>query len=260
MSEIVSETPWFAVVTVAGQDALAFLQSQFAADLMALADGELRWSALLNPQGRVLQVVAVLRHDPSRFSLLVPFRRGLELQSMLQKFVFRRKLTLAVDDEARVCADPDGIACGLPDLHLRIGNATDTRVLGRNVVAACIAAGLALIDEHASGKHLAHALRLDRFLAFSVKKGCYPGQEIVARTHFLGRNKRVLVELSASDGSPLHSADMVYEDTAEIGEIACSSDSTALAVLRQLPAEHSRMHAGANRALVTIVATFADQP
>ena len=32
-------------------------------------------------------------------------------------------------------------------------------------------------------------LSLDRLQAFSVKKGCYPGQEIVARTHFLGQAK-----------------------------------------------------------------------
>ena len=42
-----------------------------------------------------------------------------------------------------------------------------------------------------------HALGLDHLGAISTKKGCYPGQEIVARTHFLGRNKRHLVRWSA---------------------------------------------------------------
>jgi hypothetical protein len=35
-------------------------------------------------------------------------------------------------------------------------------------------------------------LSLDRLKAFSVRKGCYPGQEIVARTHFIGQSKRQL--------------------------------------------------------------------
>ena len=40
-------------------------------------------------------------------------------------------------------------------------------------------------------------LALDRLAAYSVKKGCYPGQEIVARTHFLGKAKRSLQCFSA---------------------------------------------------------------
>ena len=41
-------------------------------------------------------------------------------------------------------------------------------------------------------------LSLERLGAFSVKKGCYPGQEIVARTHFLGKAKRGLALLEGS--------------------------------------------------------------
>ena len=45
-------------------------------------------------------------------------------------------------------------------------------------------------------------LSLDRLRAFSVRKGCYPGQEIVARTHFLGQVRRGLVALRAPDAAP----------------------------------------------------------
>ncbi|HZX80401.1 MAG TPA: tRNA-modifying protein YgfZ, partial [Lysobacter sp.] len=45
-------------------------------------------------------------------------------------------------------------------------------------------------------------LSLQRFPAFSVRKGCYPGQEIVARTHFLGRAKREAVLFECLQGDP----------------------------------------------------------
>ena len=50
-------------------------------------------------------------------------------------------------------------------------------------------------------------LGLQRLNAFSVKKGCYPGQEIVARTHFLGKNKRELIRVDndAIDSIPAES-------------------------------------------------------
>src|SRR5690606_22196246 len=91
----------------------------------------------------------------------------------------------------------------------------------------------ALIDATAAGRHLAHALRLDRFEAFSVKKGCYPGQEIVARTHFLGRNKRLLAEVGVGDAQMLASGTRLFDAEAEVGEIVCVGTTRALAVLTQ---------------------------
>ncbi len=252
-----SEAPLFDVVVAKGNDALAFLHSQFAADLIRLIDGELCWSALLNPQGRVLHVVAIWRLDAVSYLLLVPFRRGIELISALQKFVLRRKLTLAVDVDARVCADCEGVDCGLPDLRLRIGHPADADVLGVGALNQFIPSGLVLVDATAAGRHLAHALRLDRFAAFSVKKGCYPGQEIVARTHFLGRNKRLLVQLSTSVDVHLHSADPVFENNTEVGEVACAGHDMALAVLQRLPTVDAGLHASSDRTLVTIARTFS---
>ena len=73
-------------------------------------------------------------------------------------------------------------------------------------------------------------LSLDRLKAFSLKKGCYPGQEIVARTHYLGQAKRELVRLR---GSQLGPGQDVSGPTTKIGSIVCASTDglQALAVL-----------------------------
>ncbi|OOD02389.1 tRNA-modifying protein YgfZ, partial [Stenotrophomonas maltophilia] len=68
------------------------------------------------------------------------------------------------------------------------------------------------------GPHLALAffqprqLGLDRLNGYSVKKGCYPGQEIVARTHFLGKAKRAVQLLHTA--APAQAGDGVQQDGA----------------------------------------------
>ena len=71
--------------------------------------------------------------------------------------------------------------------------------------------------------------------AFSVKKGCYPGQEIVARTHFLGQAKRGLVALCAAAAIPV-GAD-VELDGAAIGKIVSASPAEPCFALAVLPIE-----------------------
>lgn len=249
----------FDVVSVRGADALPFLHSQFAADLMPLGDGQLRWSALLNPQGRVLYVVAAMRLAADDWRLLVPFSRGTELIEALRRFVFRRKVSLSIDTtmHAVVLARCDGDSHS-PTLTLTLSDITELACAEKSL-DLFINEGLALIDERASGRHLAHALRLDRFEAFSVKKGCYPGQEIVARTHFLGRNKRLPVLLDGRGDSPWHSGDVLREGDAEIGEIVCAGTGLALAVLTHAVAVGQALTLRENHRSVRVARSFAPE-
>ena len=72
-------------------------------------------------------------------------------------------------------------------------------------------------------------LGLDRLNGYSVKKGCYPGQEIVARTHFLGKAKRALQLLRVTDG--IASGAQVQQNGTAIGTVASVAGDLALAVL-----------------------------
>lgn len=71
-------------------------------------------------------------------------------------------------------------------------------------------------------------LSLNRLNAYSLKKGCYPGQEIVARTHYLGQAKRGLVRI-AGDG--MHAGAEVRAGDRLLGTVVSCVDTEALAVL-----------------------------
>ena len=73
-------------------------------------------------------------------------------------------------------------------------------------------------------------LGLQRLSAFSLKKGCYPGQEIVARTHYLGKSKRDLVTVR---GTALQAGQALHADTQEAGTVidAAAGGDWGVAVL-----------------------------
>lgn len=246
----------FDVVAVRGAEALPFLHSQCAADLSSLTDGQLRWSALLNPQGRVMHVIAAIRLARDEWRLLVPFARGPELVDGLSRLLFRRKALVALDATTQVELQPHGYDSGISGLRFALAERRDGAI-STDLLDQFIAAGMALIAAEASGRHLAHALRLDRFDAFSVNKGCYPGQEIVARTHFLGRNKRILVQLGERDDAPWQVGDTLWKDAADVGEIACAGQELALAVLNQSLAVGEQLTVGAGRHPVRIARSHA---
>ena len=242
------------VLAITGRDALAFAQAQFMNDVAALADGHWQWNGWLTPKGRVVALFALLRLDPEILWLLLPDVGAGELAPMLQRYVFRSKLTLAARDDLQVRArfaaptqaSGGGFAMIDGDIELDLGadggprtlcigpapSADDADALAR-WDAADLAHGLPRLPASQGQQWTPQQLSLERLRAFSVKKGCYPGQEIVARTHFLGQAKRGLALFNADAPIPV-GADVADGERA-IGSVVASAGDMALAVL---PLEH----------------------
>lgn len=248
----------FTVLTIEGRDAEAFAQAQFMNDLRPLAPEHWHWNGWLNAKGRVIALFALLHVAPDRLWLVLPDHDATALAEALQRFVFRSKLSLTVRNEWQAAADwhtapdtsesPDSIA-GEPDTGLRLnwGGPTEPRHLwllpaGDPALAAASPDNDARWHDYdlrhgfprLRGDHVAawtpHMLSLDRLAAFSVKKGCYPGQEIVARTHFLGQSKRVLAGLC---GTGLTAGLGIESDGQTVGTVICANPDgqRALAVI-----------------------------
>ncbi|MFZ5657974.1 MAG: YgfZ/GcvT domain-containing protein [Pseudomonadota bacterium] len=256
---------WFAlpalrVVRLAGRDALAFAQAQFMNDVAALADAAWQWNGWLEPKGRVQALFALLRLDGETL-WLVTTGDAEALAASLKRFVFRSKLSieLAPMRASGRLAKPAGARGAVAsreaddavemDLSGEAGARTLRLSTGTEAAADDDAAWWALDIAHGwpalPGVALAawtpQQLSLQRLQAFSVRKGCYPGQEIVARTHFLGRAKRGLARVrgqALAAGTPVHDA-----EGREVGQIVCALRDEALAVL-PLDADVARLACG----------------
>jgi folate-binding protein YgfZ len=186
---------------------------------------------------------ALLRFDAQSLWLLLPDADSDALRTALQRFVFRSKVTLAVRDDRHVSAafaapastsgarignvDAIELDMGTPGSPRRLAIGERTAPVDDDAAARWtsfdLAHGLPRLDASQVEQWTPQQLSLDRLHAYSVKKGCYPGQEIVARTHFLGQAKRGLALLAAD--APLEAGMGVQADGAPVGELACAAAS-----------------------------------
>ena len=212
---------------IEGPDALAFAHSQFSSNVKALANGQWQFSAWLDPQGRVRALFHLARLADNRLLLLLRGGNAEALMADLRHFVFREKITLAAATSALTLStgeplplyDVEGsnvetaaFGCGNYRLQFRNDDHTDHQWWIEQ-----LRAGWPWLPDHASSKYLAPGLSLHRLHAVATDKGCYPGQEIIARLHFRGGHKRHLCHVILSQAA--QPGDLLRSNEREVGHV-----------------------------------------
>jgi folate-binding protein YgfZ len=221
------------VLRFAGADAQSFLQGQVSNDTRRLAAGEPLRAAYSSPQGRVIAILELLPHASGILALL-PRELAAPTRERLRRFVLRAKLqiedlsdslpvwgvhgaaALTAWELPRPAAKPAymergevGIARvgGDPDRYWVVGDpgAAAGTVAAADVERdwrlANIRAGIPQVYAPTSEAFVAQMLNLDLVDGISFTKGCFTGQEIIARTQHLGRIKRRMFRLGLPPGA-----------------------------------------------------------
>ncbi len=202
------------LLRIEGADALAFAQSQFASDLRQLATGHWQWSAWLDAQGRVRALMQLTRDDEQTLIALLRGGDGEALARDLRRYVLRARVRItpervwpraqmhasatdrsATREATRLRLDAGTYAL---DLHTSDPGHDDPGADRQAAALAGVRAGHAWLPAAALGDLVPPALSLLRLQAVSLGKGCYPGQELVARLHYRGGHKRRLARLRLS--------------------------------------------------------------
>jgi len=186
-------------ISVRGADALDFLQGQLTNDLKRLESETEILSAWCNPKGRVLWFGSV-RAIESGYALSVPADAADAMVQRLTMFRFRSKVEFEINDDG-VTVDP----------------------------ATLIKDGHPFIGPQQVEQFTPHMLNLDLLDAISMDKGCYTGQEIVARTHYKGATKRRTLRFESD--KPVSPGDKISLDGRDIGEVLNASGNDLLAVI-----------------------------
>lgn len=236
------QTPYSAeTLSIEGPDALAFAQAQFSSNVDALDIGRWQFSAWLDAQGRVRALFHLARLTDDLLVMLLRGGDAATAAAALKRFVFRSRLRIeasaprrlatgaALPLHAVVHSGHDACVLGCGDHSMQIGSNSDSdwRLLQ-------VHAQWPWLPDNALDTFLPASLKLDRLQATALDKGCYPGQEIVARLHYRGGNKRHMhrVELSQAlpAGSVLHEHDVELMHLLDV--VPLDSGATALAVMR----------------------------
>lgn len=252
----------FPVLELIGADAATFAHAQFSNDVATLADDRWQWSAWLTPQGRVRAFFALLRFDKEHLQLIL---RGGDAQSIaeaLRRYVMRAKVAIRVAeanaagiDDAEtltelgldapaafaIAHNGTASAIAMPDenrwIILDAGH-THVGSLRSDWTLADIRAGIPEIAPVLREEALPHWLGLIRLGAVSVKKGCFPGQEITSRLHFKGGNKRSLYRVTFdADCKPEAGAQIIRDNDERVGQIVMAASGEALATIAHSAAD-----------------------
>lgn len=181
---------------IEGADAIAFAQSQFSGNVNGLATGRWQFNAWLDAQGRVRALFHLARLDDQRLLLVLRGGPAAPIADALRRFVFRLKVTVqALPPRALGHAtalelhtmqiDGDSIVLGCGTHGLAIGAHEDDAWRAEQIHL-----GWPWLPDTALDALLPPALSLERLSAVAFDKGCFPGQEIVARLHYRGGHKR----------------------------------------------------------------------
>lgn len=225
------------VLAIRGADTARFLQGQLSAEIESLAEGRSTLAGLHNPQGRVIALPMVLHAGPGEWFAVLPRELVTDVTQRLGKFVLRAKVKLADESAAwRVLGVQEGVAgSAVPPIawgtrQVLLVPASGDAVPGGDAVArsawerADIAAGLPQVYAATRETFVAQMLNLDLLGAITFDKGCYTGQEVIARAHYRGRVKRRLQRWHNLSGTRL-----------EPGQPAHTTDGRSLIVVRTAP-------------------------
>ena len=187
-----------------GADARKFLQGQLSNDLGRLSSGTILRAGLHNPQGRTVALLWLAERADNEILAMLPRELLDPVASQLRRYLLRSKLTIS-DVSANTPlwgAWAPGAGSGQPggwalaeDRAVLIGAVSvsgsgTARMTRQQWRALDIAAGQPQVYAATSAQFVAQMLNLDCIDAVSFTKGCYTGQEVIARAHYRGRVKR----------------------------------------------------------------------
>jgi len=190
-----------ALLKVSGGDAESFLQAQLTNDITLLKNNSVQLNAYCQHQGKVISLFWVMRSEEN-FLLSFPL-------DLAEKVISRLRMFIIISDVLIEDISEYYVQIGLinefnssafiinESLSLLIENSRNTdKEINSNYdewIKASIESKIPEVYLSSSEKFVPQMLNLDiNEIGVNFSKGCYPGQEVVARLHYLGDAKRRL--------------------------------------------------------------------
>ena len=252
----------YSIIEISGEDHLDFLQGQLTNDVKK-NEKNFIYSGMCNPKGRLFAFLRILRvPDLNSTFLVTPSSLTDVVQKRLSMFILRSKVViqraenfhlLGIIDESPQINIPNDQKLNLHDQTNRsviIFNDTDLF----NQIKKDIQFGIPEVMEQTQEKFLAHTCNLDLIDAVNFKKGCYTGQEIVARTHYLGKAKHRSFYGVINSKLSLGYGEQVLENDQSVGTVVnfiCCKDKTHVLFEKTLETQDDSLSIKGEKLVVT---------
>lgn len=268
------------IISCIGEQSAAFLQGQFSADVRQVDENTVRPALSCNLKGRILAIVDILQFQGMK--LVLPKDLIDKTMSSLMKTALFSKVQLEASEHFAVYGFyrqntedlfPDNFTGVLQDytlaskeqaclyhishgLHIFITEKNKTEVIdhfkskeqcrsGLTWHHLSLSKGFVSIYPESRGLFLPHRLELHKGLYIDFNKGCYKGQEIIARTHYKAKLKHCMKQFVVETQEPIYSGQKIFQQNSqqEVAEVI----------------DYAPVSEKAYRIIVSILSTF-DEP
>jgi folate-binding protein YgfZ len=223
------------VLLFSGADASSFLQGQLTSDVAQVSKAQWRVAGYCSPKGRLL-ANGLIWQTSAGFAWLISGNVMEALSKRLRMFVMRAKVTITTADVAIFGVTGDGVIDPLAasplvemlELPSVVGTSrafavieTEAAIAGFVKAAAALGAnqgsnafwdwlevrsGLGFIEAATQDRFVPQMVNLEALGGVDFKKGCFPGQEVVARSQYLGKLKRRTLLAHSANGTVVSAA------------------------------------------------------
>ena len=201
-----------AFVRAGGPDARAYLNRMVSNDVEALQPGDACPALLLTPKARVIAPLVVWRRGDEDFLVLTEPELGEPVRALLVRMRLRAKCEIELEQHESVLVFGDetvGFATDFPGAREAIDAGLTATLDDAALEARRVAAGVPRWGREIDDRVLPAEAGLEE-THISFGKGCYPGQEPVARLHYRGHPNRGLRVLRL-DTVPEYDAELVHD-------------------------------------------------
>jgi folate-binding protein YgfZ len=253
-----AELTRFGVLCATGAEARAFLHGQLTSDIEHLAPGRARRAGWCSAKGRLLATLLVVPHEDG---YLLQLARDLApaVAKRLSMFILRARVKLADETGswrqfgvwgAGAAARLSGLGMKAPESDLELSAASGRiavrvapdryLVFGRDDLGADtseddwllqdIRAGIPHVAQATQDQFVPQMVNFEQVGALDFQKGCYPGQEVVARAQYRGQVKRRMARVRSA--APLAPGQELFSHGDAVGTVVSVAGDEALAVLQ----------------------------
>ena len=219
-SSFVFQLTSYGLLKIGGRDSKKLLQGQLTCDLENLKENETTWGAHCNPKGRIISLFHLFRQQTDYYLLMQQTMLPLAFAALKKYAIFYQVELAQINDQTVFLSPIPTIDTGMIKFFVNhnqiyyMAYKPNLKQVEKNEQSwkkILIDHFIPTLYPETSGKLLPHDIYLDKLNGLCFNKGCYTGQEIIARMHYLGKRKNQLYRATLPHHAPLKiGADIHY--------------------------------------------------
>jgi len=222
------------ILTISGEDAGELLQGQMTQDVRKLEDEKIHITSFCNVQGRVI-ASAFIQERNDQYDLILSSEIIDDLENHLQRYILRSKVVIEQSDEKTFGAyksdiNEDSKECRslkndpkrVLTLSSQVPESIDNFITSEEWIRCDIENSIAIINKESTEKFIPQMLNLDILDAVSFSKGCYTGQEVVARVQHRGKIKQRMFKFKTENEDLISHGSEIHHESKKVGTVVIS--------------------------------------